>query len=302
MKVVDAPIERWKIWLLASRPRTLPAAATPVIVGSAVAFVEGSFRPGAGIAALLAALLLQIGSNLANDVFDYHKGADTQDRLGPLRVTQAGLLSPGQVLAGMWVVFGLAALLGVYLAVVAGWAVILIGVASILAAIAYTGGPFPFGYYGLGDLFVFIFFGLVATCGTYFVHTGTVSALALGSAVPVGLLITAILVVNNLRDIDTDRRTGKQTLAVRLGAQGARREYLACLVIAYMLPVLLYILKVAPAWGLLAWLSLPAAAGLVRKVWRQAGKPLNQVLAGTGQLTLLYGLLYSAGLLAAHLF
>jgi 1,4-dihydroxy-2-naphthoate octaprenyltransferase len=214
-----------QVWMLAARPKTLPAAAAPVIVGSAAAFVDGAFQPLPALAALLAALLLQIGANLANDVFDFHKGADTQERLGPVRVTQSGMLSPEQVMGGMWVTFGLAALLGLYLAWVGGWPIILIGVASIAAAILYTGGPFPFGYYGLGDLFVFIFFGLVAVCGTYYIQVAALTPLAIWSSIPMGLLITAILVVNNLRDIDTDRQAGKRTLAVRLGTEGARWEY-----------------------------------------------------------------------------
>ena len=212
-------------WLIASRPKTLPAATVPVIVGTAAAFKDNVFQFGPALAALLGALLIQIGANFANDVFDYKKGADTAERLGPTRVTQAGMLSPGQVYAGMVVVFGLATLIGVYLVLVAGWAVILIGVFSILAALAYTGGPFPLGYNGLGDIFVFIFFGLVAVCGTYFVQAGTLGALAWWGALPVGFLATAILVVNNLRDVKTDRIAGKKTLAVRFGESGARAEY-----------------------------------------------------------------------------
>lgn len=295
----DRPLSAWQVWMLASRPKTLPAAAAPALAGSAVAFYEGVFRPGPALAALLGALLLQIGANLANDVFDYHKGADTADRLGPLRVTQAGLLSPRQVLAGTWVVFGLASLLGLYLIWQAGWPVLVIGLASILAALAYTGGPYPLGYNGLGELFVFLFFGVVAVCGTYFVQAWAVSTLAIWASIPVGLLVTAILVINNLRDIETDRVAGKRTLAVRFGAEGARREFLLWIGLAYLIPVLMVLLRVGPPLVLLSWLSLPFAASQVRKAWRLSGRPLNAVLAGAGQLALIFSLLLSLGLLIA---
>jgi 1,4-dihydroxy-2-naphthoate octaprenyltransferase len=286
-----------QIWLLAARPKTLPAAASTAIVGSAAALAEGAFKPGPALACLLGALLLQIGANLANDVFDYYRGADAKARLGPLRVTQAGLLSPPQVLAGMWIVFGLASLLGIYLFLEAGWPVLLIGLACIAAAVAYTGGPFPFGYYGLGDLVVFLFFGPVAVCGTYFVQALTVSPLTLWCSLPMGFLITAILVVNNLRDIASDRQVRKKTLAVRLGARGARWEYTLCLAAAYLIPLLMVLLDQSSLWAMLAWLSIPQALKVGRGVWRQEGRPLNQSLAGTGQLTLVFGILFSLGLI-----
>jgi len=268
-----------------------------VIVGSTVAYWENALRFWPALATLLAALLLQIGANLANDVFDYRRGADTSERLGPLRVTQAGLLRPGQVLAGMWITFGLAALLGIYLFSLAGWPVIIIGLLAIAAAIAYTGGPFPLGYYGLGDLAVFIFFGFAAVCGTVYIQAGRLTSLAWWSALPMGFLITAILVVNNLRDIETDRKAGKRTLAVRFGPGGARWEYAACLLGAYLVPLFLVASRLAPAWILLALLSIPLAISLTRLVWRTTGRPLNRALGETGQLTLLYSLLYSLGLL-----
>ena len=288
-----------QIWLLAARPKTLPAAAAPVVAGTAVAALDHFFHFGPALAALLAALLLQIGANIANDVFDFHRGADNEKRLGPLRVTQAGLLTPRQVLTGMWLTFGLAAVLGGYLAWVAGWPVILIGLASIAAAIAYTGGPFPLGYHGLGDLFVFIFFGLVAVSGTYFVQAMSLSPLAVWTGVPLGLLITAILVVNNLRDLETDRATGKHTLAVRLGENGTQIEYLVCLLGAYLTPLLLWVFELAPAWGMFAWLSLPWAVRQVRMIYTIKGRGLNKALAGTGQLSLLYAIFYALGLICA---
>ncbi len=284
-----------QIWLMAARPRTLPAASAPVLAASAVAFAEGRFALPAALAALLAALLLQIGANLANDVFDFHRGADTAERLGPLRVTQAGLLKPGQVLAGMWVCFGAAALLGVYLVVLAGWPVLAIGLFSILAAIAYSGGPLPFGYYGLGDLVVFIFFGPVAAAGTYFVQAGSVSLAAWAISIPMGLLTTAILVVNNLRDVETDRRAGKHTLAVRFGAQAARWEYTLLVGVSFLFSPVLAASGLAPGWILLSWLALPSAYRMLHLVWHAQGRALNQALGGTGQLELLYGVLLGAG-------
>ena len=289
-----------KIWLLAIRPKTLPAAAAPVIVGSAVAIMEGQFKWAPGLAALAGALLLQIGANLANDVFDFHKGADNESRLGPTRVTQAGLLTSAQVLRGMWIVFGLATSFGIYLVSVAGWPVIAIGIFSILAALAYTGGPFPLGYYGLGDVAVFIFFGPVAVCGTYFVQAGTVSATAIWASIPMGLLTVAILVVNNLRDIETDRMVGKKTLAVRLGEQGAQWEYALCLLGAYLIPLVMGLVGVSSFWVLLSWLSVPIAIRLMRMMINRKGRALNKALSGTGQLELLYGILLGLGLVLTH--
>jgi 1,4-dihydroxy-2-naphthoate polyprenyltransferase len=296
------PPIKLQTWLLAARPRTLPAVAAPVIVGAAVAASEGVFQPGPALAALLGGLLLQIGANLANDVFDFKHGADTPSRLGPTRVTQAGLLTPRQVLNGMWLVFGLAALVGLYLIGVGGWPVLIMGVFSIAAAIAYTGGPFPLGYKGLGDLFVFIFFGLTAVCGTYYVQAGTVSWAAVWVAIPMGLLATNILVVNNLRDIDTDRAAGKHTLAVRLGARGAQLEYLLLLLGSYAAPPLLWFVSRSTPWVMLAWLSIPLAIALWRQIAREKGRALNAALAGTARLTLVYGLLLSVGLIAQRAF
>ena len=282
---------------MAARPKTLPAAAAPVIVGAAVAFYDDLFMFVPVIAALFAALLLQIGANFANDVFDYRRGADTTERLGPVRVTQAGLLSPKEVLIGMWLVFGLAAIMGIYLIATAGWPVLIIGLAAILAAIAYTGGPYPLGYYGLGDVAVFVFFGPVAVCGTYYVQAGSVSGLAGWSSIPMGLLITAILVVNNLRDIETDRTAGKRTLAVRLGETGTRWEYLGLISAAYLIPPIINLIYQPIPWILLTWLSAWMMFQLVRIVWIEKGRPLNKALAQTGQLTLLFAILFGLGLI-----
>lgn len=287
----------WKTWKLAIRPRTLPAAASGVIMGSALAWYDGYFRLDAALACLCTALLLQIGSNLANDVFDFERGTDTEERAGPVRVTQAGLLTPSQVKLGMLVVFGLAALLGLYLAWLGGWPIVILGLAAILSAVAYTGGPFPLGYYGLGDLFVFLFFGLAAVAGTYYVQAGSVSAATWWMSIPPGLIITAILVVNNLRDRENDRKAGKRTLAVILGERATRAEYLVCMIAAYLtIPAAAWI-GVIPWYGLMTWLSLPLAIRTLRVVFTQTGRPLNAALAGTGQVALWFSILFWIGLL-----
>ncbi|MEI6046072.1 MAG: 1,4-dihydroxy-2-naphthoate polyprenyltransferase [Chloroflexota bacterium] len=301
METTKSQISTRQAWILASRPKTLPAAAAPVIVGSAIAIADQNFSLLPALAALLGALLIQIGTNFANDVFDHKKGADTAERVGPLRVVQAGLLTPRQVFTGMGVVFGLAILVGVYLVIVGGWPIVVIGLLSILAGIAYTGGPFPLGYNGLGDLFVFIFFGLVAVGGTYYVQAHTVTALAWWGAIPVGLLATAIIVVNNLRDIVTDTKVGKRTMAVRLGAKGAQIEYIALLVLSYLVPPAIWVLGLTPAWVMLAWLSLPVAFPLIGAIQKQQGRALNPVLGGTARLELVYSLLFSLGLVLSSI-
>jgi 1,4-dihydroxy-2-naphthoate octaprenyltransferase len=285
-------------WIMASRPRTLPASVAPVIVAAAVAFHDGAFRPLAALAALVAALLIQIGSNFANDLGDYTRGADARGRVGPTRVTSAGLLTPRQVQAGMAVVFGLAALCGIYLISLGGWPVLLAGVLAILAAIAYTIGPLPFGYYGLGDLAVFIFFGLVAVVGTYYTQALRVTSLAVLAAVPMGSLITAILVVNNLRDADTDRAAGKYTVAVLLGRRGARIEFIALIVAAYAVPFILWLGYGLRPWVLLPLLTLPLAFRLVRTILTVLGPPLNRALAQTAQLTVWYAVAFAVGVVA----
>ena len=282
----------WTSWKLAIRPRTLPAAAAGVIIGSALAWRDGFFRLDAALACLVTALLLQVGSNLANDVFDFERGTDTPERLGPVRVTQAGLLTPSQVKYGMVIVFVLAALLGLYLAWLGGWPIILVGLAAILSAIAYTSGPFPLGYHGLGDLFVFIFFGLASVSGTYYVQAGFVSAAAWWMAIPPGLIITAILVVNNLRDLENDRKAGKRTLAVILGERATKTQYLICIMAAYLVIPLAASMGILPWYSLLTWASVPIAIRSMRLVLTAQGRPLNAALAGTGQVALLFSILF----------
>jgi len=287
----------WNAWMLAIRPRTLPAAAAGVAMGAALAWRDGYFRLDAVLVCLLTALLLQIGSNLANDVFDFERGTDTAERLGPTRVTQAGMLTPKQVKIGMAVVFGLSAIIGLYLAWLGGWVIIILGVAAIISAIAYTGGPFPIGYHGLGDIFVFIFFGLASVAGTYYIQAGTVTSAVWWMTIPPGMIITAILVVNNLRDIENDRKGGKHTMAVRLGEKGTKVEYIASMGIAYFVLIPVAWSDLIPWFALLAWLSLPLAYQATRVVLTQRGRPLNMALAKTGQTALAFSLLFWVGLI-----
>lgn len=288
---------KFQAWLLASRPKTLPAAISPVIIGSAVAFAEGGFRFLPALAAFLGALLLQIGANLANDVFDFEKGADQHDRLGPLRVTQAGLLTPTEVKTGMWLTFALAGLFGIYMTLVSGWFILLIGLLAILAAIAYTGGPFPYGYRGLGEFFVFVFFGFAAVCGTYYAQTGFISQLAVLSSIPVGLLIVSILVVNNVRDFESDKAANKKTLAVRFGLDWAKQEFVVVVILAFVITFLLATSDLSTPWLLLTWLSLPLVFSTSNSILNRRGKILNKTLAETGKLTLIFSLLFAIGLI-----
>jgi 1,4-dihydroxy-2-naphthoate octaprenyltransferase len=286
-----------RVWLLAARPATLPAAIVPVLVGSASA-VHGlhQIHERVFIATLLAALLIQVGTNFANDVFDFRRGADTAERLGPLRVSQAGLVSPRQVLVATYLTFGLALLIGVYLVSLGGWPILLIGAMCLVAGLTYTGGPWPFGYHGLGDLVCFIFFGVLAVLGSAYLQQRAITALDVWAAIPVGCLVTAILIVNNLRDIDTDRRVGKTTLAVLLGPRGTRVEYATGVAIAYLVVLGIGLAGMVGPWWWLPLLSLPLGIWLVRFVSRTEGRPLNQALKRTGQLHLLFGFLFATAL------
>lgn len=298
---MSTPRPRPNPWLLAARPRTLPASVSPVLVGTALALREGRFDPLVFVATLAAAVLLQIGANFANDVFDYLKGADVA-RQGPLRVTQSGLLSPRQMLIGTTVVFALAAVVGLYLVIVGGWAILLIGLVSIACAIAYTAGPFPLAYRGLGDVFAFLFFGVVAVMGTYFLQSGRVTGLSFAASLPNALFATCIIVVNNLRDIESDRAARKRTLAVRIGERATRIQYIVMLTLAYLVPLLLWASGAVQAWtGLIPWISAPIAFALARELWRTPRSPaLNPLLARTARLNLIFSTLFSLGLLILH--
>ena len=290
-----------RIWLMAARPRTLPAAIAPVLVGTSLAGFAHVFHPLRFLAALLGALFIQVGTNLSNDYSDARRGADADDRLGPVRVTAGGLVPPRQVLVATYITFGLAVLAGVYLVVVAGWQLLIVGAASILAGVAYTGGPRPYGYEGLGEVFVFLFFGVVAVAGSFFVQVKHLHWEAFALSVPVGLLAAAILVVNNVRDVDSDRRAGKRTLAVKLGRERTRALFAGVIYLAYLLAPVTWLFGPTTAWVMLPWLTLPLATKVVRIVRsRTDGPSLNGALARSGMLQLAFCVLLSAGLLLSR--
>jgi 1,4-dihydroxy-2-naphthoate octaprenyltransferase len=287
-----------RLWLVAARPRTLPAAVAPVLVGTALAGLDDVFHPLRFACALVGSVFIQVGTNLANDYSDARRGADTEDRLGPVRVTAGGLMPPRQVLVGTWIAFGIAVAAGAYLVAVAGWELLLVGAASIAAGVLYTGGPRPYGYEGLGEIFVFLFFGIVAVVGSFYVQVERLRWEAFAVAAPVGLLAAAILVVNNVRDIETDRRAGKRTLAVRLGRLRARRLYAVMIVLSYLAPVVIWAAGGLTYCVMLPLLSAPLAVPLMRTVGtRTDGASLNAALAGTGRLLAVYSVLLAAGIL-----
>ena len=282
------------VWIAAARPRTLPAAVVPVAVGTACVAAVDQVAWGPALAALAGAIAIQIGTNFANDVFDAEKGADGADRVGPLRAVSAGLITAAAMKRAMIGAFAVASAFGLYLVATAGWPIVAIGIASILSGIAYTGGPWPLGYHGLGDVFVMVFFGFVAVCGTVFVQLARVPALALWAAIPVGALATAILVVNNLRDRASDTRAGKRTLAVRLGRRAVLVEYALLLAVAYVVPVAL---AVHAPWRALPVVTAPLALVRLRQLAAASDGPtFNGLLAATGQLLLLHGVLFAVGL------
>lgn len=286
-------------WILAARPKTLWAAAAPVMMGAAMARADGVFHTWAAVAALAGALLIQVGTNLYNDYADFKKGTDDDSRQGPLRITQAGLAKPQTVRGASIAVFGLSFLCCLYLVTRGGWPILVIGVISILCGFLYTGGPRPLGYVGLGDVFVLVFFGPVAVAGTYYVQAGSgtgwpVAAMIAGVAP--GLLSCAILAVNNLRDREGDARAGKRTLAVRFGLGFARAEYVFCIVVAVLCPVVLRVYTGAHSWALLTLLVLPLSIPAVRLVFaHDSGTVLNPVLAKTARLLLVFAVLFSVG-------
>ncbi len=285
---------------MAARPRTLPAAIAPVLVGSAAAVQWAGRLPriGAFVAALIGSVFIQIGTNLANDYSDARRGADTVDRLGPVRVTSAGLVAPRRVLVATWIAFAVAVICGIYLAAVAGLVILLVGGVSIAAGILYTGGPRPYGYAGLGEVFVFLFFGLVAVNGSYYVQVEKLEALPLGLSIAVGFLATAILVVNNVRDLDTDRRAGKLTIAVRMGRSNAIALYRLLVLGAFAVLPIALVAGEASLLPLVGLAALPLAISPMRTISnRSDGASLNQALAATGALLAAFSLLVSAGLL-----
>jgi 1,4-dihydroxy-2-naphthoate octaprenyltransferase len=284
-------------WLLAARPRTLPVAVAPVLVGAAVSHATGHVRVAPLVAAMSGALFIQIGTNFANDVFDFEKGADDERRVGPVRAVQAGLLSARAMRAGMVFAFAIAALFGVYLVAVGGWPIVAIGVASIASGIAYTGGPYPLGYNGLGDAFVFAFFGVAAVTGTTLVAGRAVPPLAWAASLPVGALATAVLVVNNVRDRETDVLAGKRTLVVRFGRRFGLAEYATLLAVAWLAPVVMAGLGLASPWALASLVTIPRGLRLFSELRRRTDGPsLNECLAGTAKLMLMHSALLALGI------
>lgn len=291
-----SPASGWRVWALAARPKTLPAAIAPVVVGSAVAIHAGEFYAVVAILALLTALLLQIAANFANDAFDFRRGADPDERLGPTRVTAAGLLTPEAVLRATRITLALAVVSGTVLVARGGAIMLLLGLAAIVCAVAYTGGPFPLGYLGLGEVFVFAFFGPVAVTGTAWLHTLELTPLAVTASVPVGALATAILVVNNLRDLPTDRSSGKYTVAVRIGAGWTRIEYGALLLVALVSPIGFWLIGWLDWWWILTVASWPLAWRLWGQIRRSQGRELNRTLGATARMQLIYSVLLAAAL------
>ena len=290
-------ISRVRAWILAARPATLPAAVVPVIVGAAAALSDGAkFRGVVFIMTLICALLIQIGTNFANDYSDFARGADTEARLGPVRVTQSGLIEQSSIKRGIILTFGLAVFIGAYLVYVGGWPIAVIGVLSVLSGLAYTGGPYPLGYHGLGDIFVFVFFGVIAVTGTAYLQSGHWSQLALWLSIPIGLLVTKILAVNNLRDRQTDIAAGKRTLATRIGDRATRGQYALFTIGAYAVPLVIGLTDPARRMIMLPLISLPLALRRVLVVMKGAsGRDLNPILKRTGRLLLLFGALLAAG-------
>jgi 1,4-dihydroxy-2-naphthoate polyprenyltransferase len=287
------------VWIKAARPKTLPAALAPVAVGTCLAAgPAGMFDLPILLATIIGALFIQIGTNLSNDYSDARRGADTEDRLGPVRVTAGGLVPPSYVLYATWIAFGIAALAGAYLVYEAGWQLLIVGAASIVAGVLYTGGPKPYGYEGLGEVFVFLFFGVVAVTGSYFVQTEHVIWEAVALSIPVGLLACSLLMVNNIRDLDTDRRANKRTLAVRLGRSRMRAIFSGTLLLAFVLIPIIWLVSPLTPWINLALLALPLQPPLARAVRdRTDGAALNQALAHSARLELVFCVLLSVGLL-----
>ncbi len=307
-----ADVSRREAWLMAARPQTLPAGAAPVILGVGIAAADGVFSPLPAVAALVGALLIQVGTNFANDYYDAVKGTDTEDREGFTRVTAGGLLAPESVKRAMVGTYLLAILVGVYLVAIGGLPIVIVGLSGIAAGILYTGGPYPYGYYGLGDLFVFLYFGLAAVAGTYYVQAvetlavgvfplgipaGSITASAVLGGIAAGALSTAILVVNNIRDRETDKRTGKRTLAVILGYRLSRVEFSGLIAIAYLVPVIFWLLFEYQLFVLAPLVTLPLAIRITMVVWQRSdGNALNPALERTGQLLAVYAVLFALGL------
>lgn len=287
----------WKVWALAARPKTLPASIAPILVGTGVAVHEGGFHAPSAALALLTALLLQIAANFANDALDFRRGADTAERTGPTRMTSSGLVTAEAVLRATAITLALATLTGLYLVWRGGWPFLLLGIAALVCAVAYTGGPYPLAYLGLGEVFVFLFFGPIAVTGTVYVQTLDLTALSLAASIPSGAMAVAILVVNNLRDLEQDARAGKRTVAVRIGRRNTQREYVLMLQLALIMPFLFWAQGWLDAWALLTVLAWPLFWDLWRQITTRTGPALNATLAATGRASLVLAALLAAALI-----
>ncbi len=284
-------------WILASRPKTLLAAFVPVIVGSSIAYYDGKFKLLAALVALICAVLIQIGTNFVNDLYDYLAGTDTAERVGPQRVLASGLISPEEMKKAIFITFGLTFILGLYLVYISSYITLIIGIVSILAGIAYTAGPYPLAYNGLGDVFVFIFFGLIGTVGTYYVQTLDVTPFAVWASIPVGALITNVLVVNNYRDIEQDSKAGKNTLAVKYGKKFTRIQYVSFTIVSYLILFVVYFTYKQSLFVFLPALTIPLATKLIKMIFTFKDQQLNKTLELTAKLSAIYGLLFAAGIL-----
>jgi 1,4-dihydroxy-2-naphthoate octaprenyltransferase len=290
-------VSKLQSWLLASRPKTLLAAVVPVMVGSALAISMKKFYLTYSIVALLCSILIQIGTNFTNDLYDYLKGSDTIKRKGPRRVLATGLISVSEMRLAIILVFGLTFVLGLYLVYSSGILILWVGILSIFAGIIYTAGPFPLAYNGLGDLFVFIFFGIVGTMGTYYLHTQEISIIAFIVSLPVGALITNILIVNNYRDIEEDREANKKTLTVILGRTFSRWQYIFLIMISYLTSFIMYLNFNYKLWIFLPMLTIPISVILIKMLYTLKGQELNKTLELSAKFAGIYGLLLSIGLI-----
>lgn len=288
---------KFEIWVLASRPKTLFAAFVPVIVGTSIANAEGEINLIASVVALVCSILIQIGTNFSNDLQDFVRGADSKERVGPLRVINEGLITTSQMKTAIFIVFFTAFLLGLYLIYLGGVVILIIGVLSILAGLAYTSGPYPLAYHGLGDFAAFIFFGLIGTIGTYYLNTGEFSTISLIASIPVGALVTNILVVNNYRDLEQDKRAGKNTLAVKLGKTFSRYEFIILMTASFIVPLIIFLSYNVKGWVFLPYLTLPIAYKLILMMFKLTGPQLNKTLELTAKFSAIFGLLFSLGFL-----
>lgn len=297
MENTNKNINKLKNWVLASRPKTLPAAVAPVLIGTSVAYYDNKNNFIAAFVALICSLLIQIGTNFVNDLYDHLKGSDGDDRVGPVRALATGIISVNEMKRAIYLTFGVTFLLGLYLVNLAGWPILIVGILSIASGYSYTAGPYPLAYNGLGDVFVFLLFGVVAVVGTYYVQALQLTELIFIASIPAGALITNILVVNNYRDIDEDRENNKNTLAVIFGEQFSRVQYFLQLLIAYVVPVFIFI-KYETSWViLLPLITLPLGIKLFKMLTKLRGEELNKTLELTAKLSVIFSILFSIGFL-----